>query len=225
MRAPRAAAIAGLLFSALLVAIFLLLRLATPADPKEPGTWLRDHAGQVGLALNLVPVAAIAFLWFMGVLRDRLGQREDRFLATVFLGSGVLFLAMLLIFAAVAHGIVATFAGQPQPIADSATFRFARDASYNIANAYMAKMAGVFTMTTSTIAIYTKIAPRWLAILGFAIAPLLLFGSYYFTWIFIAFPLWVMLISAGILRDDLRAAAAKKIEPCTHAPLVKRVNE
>ena len=47
------------------------------------------------LALNIIPFAGIAFLWFMGVLRDRFGQQEDRFFATVFLGSGLLFLAML----------------------------------------------------------------------------------------------------------------------------------
>jgi len=42
-----------------------------------------------------LPFAGIAFLWFIGVLRDRLGELEDRFFATVFLGSGLLFLAML----------------------------------------------------------------------------------------------------------------------------------
>ena len=38
------------------------------------------------LALNLVPLSGIAFLWFIGVVRDRIGEREDRFFATVFLG-------------------------------------------------------------------------------------------------------------------------------------------
>ena len=46
------------------------------------------------LALNLVPFAGIAFLWFIGVVRDRLGMYEDRFFATIFFGSGILFLAM-----------------------------------------------------------------------------------------------------------------------------------
>jgi hypothetical protein len=54
------------------------------------------------LALYLVPFAGIAFLWFIGVLRDRLGELEDRFFATVFFGSGLLFLAMLFASAAVA---------------------------------------------------------------------------------------------------------------------------
>ena len=104
LRAPRAAAIAGILFSVLLIASILLLRQAVPADPLEAGAWLQTRADTVALALNLVPFAGIAFLWFIGVLRDRLGEREDRFFATVFLGSGLLFLAMLFFSAAVAGG-------------------------------------------------------------------------------------------------------------------------
>src|SRR4051812_43850805 len=194
LRTPKAAAIAGLLFSILVIAIFLLLRFPVPADPREPGAWLHSQLPQVELATNLVPFAGIAFLWFIGVLRDRLGQREDRFFATVFLGSGLLFLGMLLILAAFAGGMVAAFDTQPQAMIDSATFNFVRSAIYSIANIYMAKMAAVFMMSTSMVAIHTGITPRWLAIVGFALAPPLLFGSYYMTWIFMSFPLWVMLI-------------------------------
>ena len=60
------------------------------------------------LALNLLPFAGIAFLWFIGVVRDRIGQGEDRFFATVFLGSGLLFIAMLFVTGAVAGGLVLT---------------------------------------------------------------------------------------------------------------------
>ncbi len=87
-----AAAVAGLLFSFLLLAAFVPLRIAVPADPQEPGAWLHTSSGTVALAMKLVPFAGIAFLWFIGVLCDRLSQQEDRFLATVFFGSGFLFL-------------------------------------------------------------------------------------------------------------------------------------
>ena len=87
LRAPRAAAIAGILFAVLLLTSFWLLRRSIPADPLEAGAWLQTNANTVALALNLVPFAGIAFLWFIGVLRDRLGEREVRFFATVFLGS------------------------------------------------------------------------------------------------------------------------------------------
>jgi hypothetical protein len=68
----------------------------------------------------------------------------------------------------------------------------------------MIKMASVFMITTSTVAIYTGIAPRWLAILGFALALILLFGSFYISWSFLVFPLWVFLLSAYILTDSIR---------------------
>src|SRR5512143_3121895 len=92
---PRAAAVAGVLFSFLLIAALVLIRISIPTDVRAPGDWLATGARRVELALNLVPFAGIAFLWFIGVVRDRLGEYEDRFFATVFLGSGLLFLAML----------------------------------------------------------------------------------------------------------------------------------
>src|SRR3974390_385377 len=90
LKTPKAAAIAGIAFCILLLAVFWLLRISVPTDPLEPGEWLRTGSSRVALALNLVPFAGLSFLWFIGVLRDRLGSREDQFFATVFFGSAVL---------------------------------------------------------------------------------------------------------------------------------------
>ena len=207
LKTPKAAAIAGMLFSVLLLAVFWLLRTSIPADPQEPGSWLLKSSGKVALALNLMPFAGIAFLWFIGVLRDRLGQQEDRFFATVFFGSGLLFLATLFTGAAIIGAILIAFAMQPQELIGSATFHFARAAAYIMVNVYMIKMASVFMTTTSTLAMYTGIAPRWLAVLGIVLALILLFGSFYISWSFLVFPLWVFLLSASMLRDSLRRAS------------------
>ena len=203
LKTPKAAAIAGMVFSILVIAVFWLLRTSIPADPQEPGSWLNSNSRSVALALNLMPFAGIAFLWFIGVLRDRLGQQEDRFFATVFLGSGLLFLSMLFTAAAIIGAILFAFAMQPEELMGSATFHFARAAAYSLVNVYMIKMASVFMITTSTVAIYTGIAPRWLAVLGFGLALMLLFGSFYMSWSFLVFPLWVFLISASIMRDSI----------------------
>ena len=80
LKTPRAAAIAGILFSVLLITGLVLFRLSVRADPLETGASLKTSSNRVALALNLVPFAGIAFLWFIGVLRDRLGELEDRFL-------------------------------------------------------------------------------------------------------------------------------------------------
>jgi Na+/melibiose symporter-like transporter len=161
LKTPKAAAIAGVVFSFLMLAIFLLLRSSIPADPLESGAWLSSNTKAVGLALNLVPFAGVAFLWFIGVLRDRLGQQEDRFFATVFLGSALLFLAMLFVAAALIGAVI-------------------------------------------LVVIYTGIAPRWIAYVGYVLALAILIGSYYIAWSFAVLPVWVFLISLYVLLDNLR---------------------
>jgi hypothetical protein len=80
LKTPRAAAIAGMLFSVLLIVVFWLLRSAVPADPQEPGSWLDTGSGRIALGLNLAPFAGIAFLWFIGVLRRPLPAASSRHL-------------------------------------------------------------------------------------------------------------------------------------------------
>ena len=209
LRTPKAAAIAGMLFSLLTVTIFWLLWNSVPADPQEPGLWLTTNSHAVTLGLNLVPFAGIAFLWFVGVLRDRLGTREDQFFATVFLGSGLLLLAMLFAAAAVLGAITTAFQAAPEALEHSATFHFARGLAYGMINIYLVKTASVFMITTSTIALYTRLIPRWLAIGGYAVAAMLLFGSYYFEWSLMVFPIWVLLVSASILAEGKAAEEPK----------------
>jgi len=203
LKTPKAAAIAGIAFSLLLLSILWLMRTSIPADPLEPGAWLGTDTRAITIALNLVPFAGVAFLWFIGVLRDRLGQREDRFFATVFFGSALLFLAMLFAAAAVIGAVVlvATISA-PHELTSSATFRFARAASYIIVNVYAIKMAAVFMISTSTVVIRTGIAPRWIAFLGFLLAMILLIGSFFMSWSIAVLPFWVFLISVYILIDD-----------------------
>ena len=204
LKTPKAAAIAGIAFSLLLLSILWLMRTSIPADPLEPGAWLATDTSAITIALNLVPFSGVAFLWFIGVLRDRLGQREDRFFATVFFGSGLLFLAMLFAAAAVIGAVVlvATISA-PHELTSSATFRFARASSYIIVNVYAIKMAAVFMISTSTVVIRTAIAPRWIAFLGFLLAMILLIGSFFMSWSIAVLPLWVFLISVYILIDNL----------------------
>ncbi len=208
LKTPRAAAIAGILFSVLIFLVLGLLRISVPDDPQEPGSWLKSQSSTVAVAVNLVPFAGIAFLWFIGVLRDRLGESEDKFFATVFFGSGLLFLAMLFAAAAAAGALIISFETAPEKLINSATFHFARAAAYNLMNIYAVKASCVFMFTASTIAFYTQFAPRWLAILGYILALLLLFGSYYLSWSFVAFPIWVLVMSIFIFFDDAAATRA-----------------
>jgi hypothetical protein len=212
MKTPRAAAVAGILFSVLLIISLVLIWISVPSDPNEAGSWLSGSWKTVNLALNLLPFAGIAFLWFIGVLRDRIGAYEDRFFATVFLGSGLLFLAMLFTCSAVAGSIIMVYGATPGKLMGSGIYMFGRAVTYQLLHVYALKMAGVFMISTCTLSIRTGIFPRWMAFLGYALAALLLLSTGYFSWVPLVFPLWVLLVSAHILLANLKpdATAAPK---------------
>jgi hypothetical protein len=138
-------------------------------------------------------------------LRDRLEEREDRFFATVFFGSALVFLAMLFAAAAIIGALILTAASVPPDQLGSPAFRFGRATAFLIMNVYAVKMAGVFMISTSTILTYTGIAPRSIALLGFVLAVALLVGSSFVTWSVVALPVWVLLISVYILIDNYRS--------------------
>jgi hypothetical protein len=135
----------------------------------------------VVIGLNLVPFAGIAFVWFIGVIRDRISGREDRFFATVFLGSGVLFVGMLFVAAAVAGGLFPAASGPGPP--GAGTLAVGRGATAILLNVYAMRMAAVFTLTTVTIARRTRIVSRWLEVAGLATALVLLAGIGISAWV------------------------------------------
>jgi hypothetical protein len=212
LRTPRAAAVAGIVFSVLLIAALVLLRLSVPADPRIPGSWLTDHGRRtaVDVALSLVPFAGIAFLWFIGVLRDRIGHREDRFFATVFLGSGLLFVAMLFVTAAVAGGLLAAASASSGPLG-SDVLAVGRDVTGLLLNVYSMRMAAVFTLTTVTIARRTEIVSRWLTVAGIVAAVVLLVAVSFSDWVELLFPAWILALSIDILL------AGRKVAPVNSA--------
>jgi hypothetical protein len=205
LRRPRAAAVAGIVFSVLLIASLALLRVSIPANPAIAGGWLSDSGKRaaVAIGLNLIPFAGIAFLWFIGVIRDRIGAHEDRFFATVFLGSGLLFVGMLFVAAAVAGGLIAGVSSSGSP--GAGTLALGRNVTSILLNVYTMRMAAVFTLTTVTIARRTEILSRWLTVAGIVTALVLLFGVAISPWVELLFPVWILAVSIYILAASPRA--------------------
>jgi hypothetical protein len=199
LRTPRAAAVAGIIFSVLLISALVMLRVSVPAHPAVPGAWLTDsrRRAAVAIALNLIPFAGIAFLWFVGVLRDRIGEREDRFFATVLLGSGLLFVAMLFVGAAVAGGLIAGVTASGPPA--GGILALGRHVTALLLNVYAMRMAAVFTLTTVNIARRTAIVSRWLVLAGLACALILLVGTGISPWVELLFPAWILALSLDVL--------------------------
>jgi hypothetical protein len=207
LKTPRAAAVAGILFSVLLLASLGLLLASVQVRSTDPGDWLGQGSWRVALALNLIPFAGIAFLWFIGVLRDRLGPAEDKLFATVFLGSGLLFVGLLFVSASAIGAILITHAIAPNELRGSVAFTLVRSLAYHLTTIYALKMASVFLITASTIVLKTAITARWTALLGYIAAAVILLSSQVLDWAFFLFPAWVLVVSITILVEEFRRPA------------------
>lgn len=206
LKAPRSAAIAGILFAVLFAASINLLRLNIPADFSGSTSWIKSAYRPLQIALVLMPFAVIAFLWFVAVIRDRLGEQEDQFFATVFFGSSLLFLAMVCVSMAIAGGILVVANTAAEEGLSQDAIAFGRAVMLQISNVYALRMAAVFMISIATIWLRTRLMPRWLTLATYALALLLLVVVSLNLWVVLVFPAWVFVISVYILIIDARSS-------------------
>jgi hypothetical protein len=201
---PRTAAIAGIIFGVLFAASLILMRTAIPGNVTSDISWITTGSAQISLALGLMPFAGIAYLWFIGVIRDKLGDYEDKFFSTVFFGSSLIFLGMVFISMSIAGGILAAYPVIIEGAKDYAVIYFARALMLHISNVYALRMAGVTMISLGTIWMRTGLLPRWLAIVTYSLAVVLLVVVDYSPWFTLTYPAWVVVISVYILWMRLK---------------------
>jgi hypothetical protein len=195
-RTRRSAAVAGIVSAVLLLASMTMVRIAL--GDGDPAALLGDahRRSMVRLGLNLVPFAGIAFLWFIGVVREQIGEVEDRLFSTVFLGSGLLFLALLFLGAVTTTSLVTLSAGQR---VDTGVWDYGVGSTHTLVSVYAMRMAAVFTLSVSTLGLRTSAFPRWVSLLGYAAALVLLVAAGEHKWTQLVFPIWVLVLSVVIL--------------------------
>jgi hypothetical protein len=206
LRAPWAASIAGLLFAALFTGALLLIRNQPMVAADDQGLADLFASGQdlsvvIG-GLYLAPFAGIMFLWFIAVIRDQIGEREDRFFATVFLGSGLIFVAVLFVAAAAATQPVVgyRYLGQGPPTA--AEMESTRALAYGLLFAFATRSAAVFMLATATIGRKSGTFPVWFARTGYLLGAVLMIGVIVWDWLILVLPAWVAVTSVFILRRE-----------------------
>ena len=197
-----AAALAGLAAAMLLsVAVYLLGRQPGVGSSTEDLTWYSDSSNRftVLLGLNLAAFGVVAFLWFMAVIRRRLGEREDQFFATVFFGSGIAF-GLLTITAAVcaaAPTLVVHFGNEAN--LDQSTVLLAHGLWYGLWGVSASRLVGVFIAATSTIGMRFGALPRWLARLGLLAGTVLGVTGAFAGPLDAIVPAWLALVSLTLL--------------------------
>jgi MFS family permease len=205
IRSPRSAALAGIIFSGLLVASMLLITggLQVPVEEINP-EWLERRVDTVSLGLSLIPFAGIAFFWFTGVIRDHIGEREDRFFATVFLGSGIAFVVLMFVYAAILGAVFGTYTFAADLLTDNDIYIFGFMLINEIIGNYTLRIAGVYMLSIGTIWTRTEVTPRWLTIITYLLALIFLFFAGSIREARFIFPAWVFLTSVFILITNRR---------------------
>jgi hypothetical protein len=210
------ASIAGIVYAvAASVTLLIVLDYPQPDLPDaELEAWFADDGNRWRLlaGLNLGTVAAVAFLWFVGVLRNRIGDREDRFFGTVFYGSAIIYASFWII-------ALAALASIPAGIELFGVDVRADSGSVGAIGGFAAallfiagpKIQALFVMSTSTIFLRTSTAPKWLAFVGYAFGIVLFLVPVVARPIGVGFPIWVFVASITVLvtkRVEHQADAA-----------------
>ena len=192
------AAIAGILFGILFAFSIVLIQLSMPPDFTDMNAWTDTTRSRASLSMGLMPFAGLAFLWFIGVVRDRLGAFEDQFFGAVFQGSGLLFLAMTFCAFAVGTGILAAYRIGGDQIVTINIYLVGRSVISQMFNTYALKMAAVFMFSLSTLWLRTGVMPRGLRFITYAMAGAMFVSMNLSLWMVLFFPAWVFCISVYI---------------------------
>jgi hypothetical protein len=117
----------------------------------------------------------------------------------VFLGSGLLFLAMMFISMSVAAGLLHSDTVIVEPSAHAEMVDFGKMVVLSASKSYATRMAAVFMISLATIWLRTGLMPRWLVGLSYLAAITLLVLSDVTMWATMAFPVWVLVVSGLLL--------------------------
>lgn len=207
-RSIESAAIAGVAYAVLaFIALTLLTRQPSLSlSSEEIAAWYEDAANRapVVIGLNLAAISSVAFLWFIAVIRRRVGDKEDRFFGTVFLGSAIVYVGMWL----VAATLLAAAAVAPELFAGSAVDKASHTLMAGTAGGLLLvagpRIQAVFVLTTSTLILRSGVMPKWLAYLGYIIGLALFITPLIIQPLGVGFPAWVFVVSVTILFSRRR---------------------
>ena len=205
VRSVESAAIAGVAYSVLTVSALVLLRRFPDLDLSDEDltAWFdqQGHQAELIFGLNLAAVGSIAFLWFVAVIRRRLGDREDQFFATVFLGSAIVSVAIWLVGAALLAAPAAALLVDDAASVTSGTASLTTGFASALMLIVGPRVQAVFLFSSATLIRRTDRLPNWLAYLGYATGVILFTVPLVSDPVGVGLPLWVLIVSVRMLVD------------------------
>lgn len=198
---PESAAIAGIVYAlAAGASLFIIDSVPKGLDEEAWNTWVSDSSNlqSLYLALILATVSAVAFLWYVAVVRRRIGEREDKFFATVFFGSAVVYVSLWL----VAASVVASPAVLDSLSGQSLTwdvYLLIEGLGGSLLVYAAPRIQAVFVASSSTMYLRTGVVPKWLGYLGLLLAVGMFFLPIVWTPIGLGMPAFVLITSIVVL--------------------------
>ncbi|WP_375493496.1 hypothetical protein [uncultured Jatrophihabitans sp.] len=202
-RHARLVALTSLIFSVTFV-LALLLVDSSPhlTDLAAAFTAFYDHGSTalVTTGLYLVPFAGIAFLWNMTALRQLISNR------TVTSGSmpyalqllgGVVFVVLLFTGTATAGGVALLTELGSTALPPVDVTRALLAIGYGMVFVYSVRGAGMFVITSTTLLLRATLMPRWVAVLSYLAATVMLISTTLNPAVVLLLPCWAVLI--GVL--------------------------
>lgn len=213
-RAPalRWGGIAAIVFAVLFVVGFLMVSDSPDGDESNL-KWIRYYADSenrrmIVLGVIMLTLAAIAFLIFLGVLREWLRGAAvgSVWIATVAFASGLVFVGMLAVFALGQGSVAASIAFGDAPVPrDADLMRTFVSAGFGAMLLFGATTAGLLTFTTSILSGRAALLPKWLVVSGYVAAVIVFFGGLLFIPI-VLFLLWMLVVGIVMISRSRSTA-------------------
>jgi hypothetical protein len=167
----------------------------------------RSNATSAVVWLQVLVFSTIAFLWFVGVVRGRIGDNEPKLFGTVFLGASVMLAGLAFVGAALlAAPAVLVAVGDKAPDPDAASLT--RAAAAVVLSVFAPRIATLVMFSTASLGRATGALPRWLVWLTFVVGAVELLNVTFASPTIYVMPAWIALVSVVLLVRRPRHAFA-----------------
>jgi hypothetical protein len=201
-------ALSGVLF-ALLYGASLVLGRQGVVGFDESQTELEAHIaaaeGRDELLAGYVVAAfaAIAFIWFVAVLRRRI-PTDERFVTTVFVGASTIFVVLYLVAMSVVAGPHYVESAQDVSFLQPETLLSLQSVAYGLLFVVAPRIQVLVILAATVIGRHHGVLPGWLVLVSYLIAAIQLVNVTLFEPLLFLFPLWVATVGLVLMRGRAR---------------------
>jgi hypothetical protein len=207
-----AGGVAAIVFAVLFVVGFLLVS-DTPESDESNREWVRyfadeDNRRMIVIGAIVLTLAVLAFLVFLGVLRERLREAApgSQWISTIAFASGLVFVAMLAVATLGAGSAAASVEFGDAPIVrDADVLRTFDSIGIGALVLFGAASAGLLIVTTSIVSGQAALLPRWFVVTGYVVGVIVAVGGLLFIPLAL-FVLWMLVVGILMLQGSRPAA-------------------